>query len=153
MSRLEKAIETFLETTDRRGAMPVPWQWRKGRDWLSTRFKDEFRGLYETAVGKNDFVVLTTLMGFLEHRKDKKIWNPYIWEMWRNELNAAADSYAESTYNIPWPDKRRPYFGQAAERLAELVEFATQEPTPKTEKELLKMLDERCDVIRREKLY
>lgn len=132
--------------------MPVPWEWRKGRDALSTQLKEEFRGLYEAAVDKNDFVVLTALMGFIQHRRDRTIWNPYIWEMWKNGLNAAADSYVGMTYSIPSQEQRKPLFDQATEGLAGLVEFATSEPGPATEKKLLRMLDERCDVVKREKL-
>ncbi len=153
MSRLEEALVPFKETISEQTSLPVSWDWRTSKDERTAALLGEFRMLYEGIVEKYDFNVLSALMGHLSGRKDKAIWNPYFWEHWQKELTAAAKSYAERGSSIEDTDEKRAIFDEVTAGLAEVVELANHEPGREFERELLRWLDEKCNVVRRERFY
>lgn len=153
MSRLEEALFPFKETISEQTSLPVSWDWRTSEDEHTAEPLREFRRLYEGVVEKYDFNILSVLMGHISGRKDKVLWNPYFWEHWQKELTAAAESYAERGSSVEDIDEKRVIFDEVTAGLAEVVELANHEPSRDFERDLLRWLDEKCNVIRRERLY
>ncbi len=153
MPGLEEALVPFKETVEKQTSMAIPWDWSKSDDVRAATLIVEFKLMYGEVVEQYDFHVLSSMMGILADRKDKATWNPYFWEHWQNELTSAVNAYVEKTYDIPHKEERLPYFAEVTEGLAEVVEFARREPSKEFEKEILRWLDEKCNVVKREKLY
>ncbi len=153
MSRLEEAFVPFKKTISEQTSLPVSWHWRTLEDEHTAGLLGEFRRLYEGAVERYDFNVLSALMGHISGKKDKALWNPYFWEHWQVELTAAADAYAERGHGIDDPEERNRLFAEVTGSLAEIVELAARKPSAEFQKELLRWLDEKRDVARRERLY
>ncbi len=152
MSRLEEALAPFKENVTQQTSLPVSWDWPESKDERTAALLGEFRSLYEAAVEKYDFNVLSAFMGHISGRKDKAIWNPYFWEHWQVELTAAADAYAERGYGIDDVEERKRLFGEVTGTLTEAVELAGHEQSAGFQKELIHWLDGKRDVARREKL-
>lgn len=91
--------------------------------------------------------------GYHSRRKDKELWDPYFREHWQKGLTAAAKSYAERGSSIENTGEKRAIFDDVAAGLAEAVELANHEPGRDFERDMLRWLDEKCNVVRREKLY